>query len=102
MKRIHGGTTADPGFYWSTTRWAVATVSEAPEALPGPPVEAYVRIPTLAMLAAGPVMGGLFAVFLPLIGFVMVVRELVPGAGRLGRRPPRPKPAPARDLPRAA
>jgi hypothetical protein len=100
MKRFHGGTKAEPGFYWSTGRWAVETVSERPAVLAGPPEETYVRIPMLAMLAVAPVMGGLFAVFLPLIGFVMVFRELGRGIARRTRRPPRL--AEPRDLPRAA
>jgi hypothetical protein len=105
MKRIHGGEPAAPGFYWSTTRWAIATVGEREAPLPGPANEAYVRIPTVAMLAAGPVMGGLFAVFLPFLGFAMVVRELVRGASRLGGGRPRPRPVErpaAGSLPKAA
>lgn len=76
MKRWNGGTKVEPGFYWNTSGWAIATVSEKPAPLPGPSTETYVRIPMIVMLAVGPVMGGLFAMFLPLIGFVMVIREL--------------------------
>ena len=100
MKRFQGGSKADPGFYWSTGRWAVETVSGRPAALPGRAGETYVRIPVLVMLGAAPVMGGLFAVFLPLIGFVMVFREVGSRIARAVRRPPRQ--AGPRDLRRAA
>ena len=94
MTRYSGGTTVVPGFYWSTRRWAIETVSGSAAALPGPGDEPYVRIPMVAMLLAGPVMGGLFAVFLPFIGFAMVFRELYRKAARALRGLPAAAPRP--------
>ncbi|HEY7410557.1 MAG TPA: hypothetical protein VII13_07455 [Vicinamibacteria bacterium] len=82
MKWSMGGMKAAPGFYWNTARWEVVTMDGESERLPGGEEATYVRIPTVAMLLVGPVMGGLFAVFLPLVGFLMVLREL----GRKGVR----------------
>jgi hypothetical protein len=76
MTRKSGGTRVAPGFYWSPRRWAIEVVSETEAVLPGAQDESYVRIPVVVMLLAGPVMGALFAIFLPFIGFAMVFREL--------------------------
>ena len=88
MTRYNGSTRVAPGFYWSTRRWAIETVSEREAALPGPGDETYVRIPVLVMLLAGPVMGALFAIFLPFIGFAMVFRELYRKAAQALHRLP--------------
>jgi hypothetical protein len=42
------------------------------EVLPGTEQEAYLRVPAVAMLVVGPLLGLAFVIFLPLIGFVMV------------------------------
>ena len=42
----------------------------------GTPHDRLYRIPTLLMLAAAPLLGLAFVIFLPLIGFVMVARLL--------------------------
>lgn len=77
MKAINGGTRVKAGFYWRTGRWEIVPVEGASGAtLPGGADEAYYRIPTLGMLVAAPVMGALFVVFLPLIGFAIVGRQL--------------------------
>ena len=76
MKRWDGGTTVEPGFYWSQKRWAIFTADEGASVLPGGPAEVYRRIPAVAALLIAPLMGGAFAMFLPLIGFLLVLREL--------------------------
>jgi hypothetical protein len=40
--------------------------------LPGGPDDQYIRVPVLAMLFLAPLMGGLYVMFLPFIGFAMV------------------------------
>lgn len=76
MKRWVGGTKVGPGFYWRREAWEIVPVSAPGGLLPGGHEERYVRVPALAMLALAPVMGGAFAVFLPFIGFAMVMREV--------------------------
>jgi hypothetical protein len=44
--------------------------------LPGQRNERYFKVPVLAMLALAPAMGAALVMFLPLMGFVMVGREL--------------------------
>jgi hypothetical protein len=81
MKGYTGGQTVAPGFYWSRREWEVVTISKNEAVLPGESGIAYVRIPTLAMLALAPVMGALLVMFLPFIGFVLVGREAVQRGG---------------------
>ena len=90
MKRWSGGTTVEPGFYWSQKRWEIVTADEGSSVLPGGPTDIHRRIPAVAALLIAPVMGGVFAMFLPLIGFLLVLREL--GARVLGAVH-RPRPA---------
>jgi hypothetical protein len=77
MKGTHGGQKVAPGFYWHRGEWSVATVTPTDTRLPGRAGDRYVRIPTLAMLAAAPIMGGLLVVFLPFVGFALVGREVL-------------------------
>jgi hypothetical protein len=77
MKGLHGGQSVAPGFYWNRGEWQVATVSGTNGYLPGNARDRYVRIPTAAMLALAPVMGGLLVVFLPFVGFALVGREVL-------------------------
>ena len=76
MKRWNGGTKVGPGFYWRPEAWEIVPVSAPGAVLPGRGEERYVRVPTLAMLALAPAMGGAFAFFLPFIGFAMVARQV--------------------------
>jgi hypothetical protein len=76
MKGIKGGDTVKAGFYWRTQRWEIVPVEGEGAVLPGDGGERYYRIPTLGMLVAAPLMGALFVVFLPFIGFAIVARQL--------------------------
>lgn len=71
--RYASGTAVSSGYYYDARRWAVVPVAHDGDRLPGDAGE-YVRIPTAAALAAAPVLGGLFLVFLPFIGFALLAR----------------------------
>lgn len=77
-----GGTQAKAGFYWNPRTWAITTLSGEGGTLPGGEGDRFFRLPTLAMLVLAPVMGGLFVVFLPFIGFAVLFAHL----GRKGTR----------------
>lgn len=85
MKRMSGGTKAEPGFYWNAADWQIVTVEKAPRALPGGSEQKYVRVPAAGMLLLAPLLGLSFVVFLPFVGFALVARQLgrkvVQGAG---------------------
>lgn len=76
MKRYNGNEKVKPGFYLSTKRWDLETIDKTEGLLPGIEEETYLRIPLPLMLVAGPAVGFLFVVFLPLIGFLMLLYML--------------------------
>ncbi len=71
-KTYKGGDEVKKGFYGSTRRWAIEMVKTTGDPLPGPADEKYYRLPTVVMLAAAPLIGFAFVIFLPLIGFVLL------------------------------
>jgi hypothetical protein len=85
MARKTGGTRVGAGFYWRPEQWEIVPLSGAGGVLPGGPEEGYYKIPTLAMLLLAPVMGALFVVFLPFVGFAILLNYLARAAWtRLG------------------
>lgn len=77
-----GGQSVAAGTYWNLENGERVDM-EQEGALPGGGVTQYIRASGLAVLAAGPVLGLIFAVFLPFIGIAMtmslVTRKLVDG-----------------------
>jgi hypothetical protein len=72
MKENKGGNKVPAGFYFNKKNWEIVTVSgKKGGVLPGGPETGYLRIPAIAMLAAAPVLGAAFVIFLPLIGFAL-------------------------------
>ena len=88
MKRLVGGEAAESGFYWHRRRWEIVSFEAGAGTAPleGGPGDAYLKVPAAVALAIAPLMGGLFAMFLPLIGFLMVFREVGARAVRAVRR----------------
>jgi hypothetical protein len=85
VAKRQGGETVAAGFYWNRRDWRMEVVSGDGGVLQGGADDRYLRIPTLAMLAAAPIMGLTFVVFLPLVGFVLVGQHVggkVLGAAR--------------------
>ncbi len=76
MRRYRAGTVVPPGLYWSPGRWEVKAVSGGSGLLEGEEGVRYLRVPgpllPLVMLF-GTVAGGLYIVFLPLVGFALVL-----------------------------
>ena len=81
------GEAAKAGFYFNLRTWEMDLHRKDGKALPGDDGDRHVRVPALALLFLGPVMGFFFVVFLPFIGFALVARELGHhAAGWFGRR----------------
>lgn len=76
MTKRNAGEAAKVGFYFNTRTWEMDLHRKDGAALPGGPGDRYVRIPAVALLLLGPVMGFFFVIFLPFIGFALVAREL--------------------------
>ena len=86
MTTRKAGEAAKLGFYFNTRTWEMEP-HRKDGALPGGDHDRYTRSPTVALLVLGPVMGFFFVIFLPFIGFALVVRELAHrAAGWFGRK----------------
>jgi hypothetical protein len=79
MRTYDGGTTVKSGFYWDLRAWSLVTRSGKGGVLPGGPDRRYVKVPIPMLLLLAPVMGGLYVMFLPFIGFAMVIAYAVRG-----------------------
>ena len=97
MTTKRAGEAATVGFYFNTRTWELDLHRKDGSALPGSDSDVYVRVPALALLFLGPVMGFFFVIFLPFIGFALVAREIghrVAGwFGRKAETPETPKTA---------
>lgn len=71
MKRYHGNEQVGPGIYFNARELAFRSVEDEGK-LPGGEQEVWREVPALVMLIAGPVLGLVYVMFLPLIGFVML------------------------------
>lgn len=72
MKENKGGNKVPAGFYFNKKNWEIVTVSgKKGGLLPGGAETGYLKIPAIAMLAAAPVLGAAFVIFLPVIGFAL-------------------------------
>ena len=67
-----GGHTVPAGTYWNMANGERVDM-EQEGVLPGSGNEMYIKAPAAMALAAGPVLGLIFAVFLPFIGIVMTL-----------------------------
>jgi hypothetical protein len=75
MLRHQGGETVKAGFYVNAESWEINTISgREGGTLEGGATTRYLRIPVLGMLLFAPLMGALFAMFLPFIGIAMVAQ----------------------------
>ncbi len=83
-KRI-GGTAAKSGFYWNLGKWEMTMVPKQGGILPGDSNERYLKVPVLALLVVAPLMGAVYAMFLPFIGFARLFTFLGKKALAIGR-----------------
>ncbi len=80
------GTLVKGGFYLNRDAWDLVAISGKEGILPGSEGQRFLKVPAWAVLALAPVLGGLFVVFLPLIGFALVFMYLARATLTLGRR----------------
>ncbi len=73
------------GFYWDKAEWEMTVVPAEGGTLAGE-AKRFVRVPALALLLLGPVMGALFVVFLPAIGIWLLGKNLYHVAGEVAAR----------------
>ena len=76
MTRYNGGTEVKGGYYFKLGEWEIVTVAGERGVLPGGPNDRFMHAPVWALLIGAPILGAGFAMFLPLVGFVMPVYAL--------------------------
>lgn len=81
MKRYNGGTEVRGGYYFNRAEWELTAVQGEKGTLAGGAKEEFVRVPVLVLLVVAPLLGAVFAMFLPLVGFVMPVYAAVKRLG---------------------
>ena len=94
MFKHRGGETVKGGFYWNQAQWHLENVEGKMGVLPGSEETRYTRVPTLLLFVLAPLMGALFVVFLPFIGFALLAGMLVARAMGLFRKAPISMPKP--------
>ena len=97
MLKHNGGDRVGKGTYWNLTNGERIDINDE-GTLPGDAKKTYYRMPAAAIIVAGPVLGLMYAAFLPFIGIAMVVKlvgqkagagvmELVHGSASFGWSP---------------
>jgi hypothetical protein len=71
MKRYKGTEKVEPGLYFNLRQLSFKSVDEEGP-LPGRTEDIYRRVPALALLVVGPLLGLVYVIFLPFIGFAMI------------------------------
>lgn len=69
----NGGSKTKGGAYWKKGEWEIVTVERKSGTLPGTAEDEYLRIPGILFAPLALVLGLGFYLFLPLIGFAMLV-----------------------------
>lgn len=104
MFKHKGGDVVKGGFYWNQASWHLENVEGKFGSLPGDETARYARIPTLLLFVLAPLMGALFVVFLPFIGFALLIGMLAAKMMGLFKKSPvaTPKPPAEGEVKRAA
>jgi hypothetical protein len=89
MARYTGGSSVPGGYYLNARRWSIVPVNDAGGRLPGTSAEGYDQISWVTALLLAPILGGVFVVCLPFIGFATFFRWMgsqVTGSAREGAK----------------
>ena len=86
MAKHVGGTKVSGGYYWNPKRLSVEVIANEGGKLPGDASTSYVKVPFPLLFVVVPVMGALFLVFLPFIGFALFGYAILRKVGLVARR----------------
>jgi hypothetical protein len=77
MTSYVGGMKVGGGYYWNPRTWELHAVGEAGGTLPGSERAHFARIPFPLLFVVVPILGALFLMFLPVIGFALLAQGIV-------------------------
>lgn len=84
MKTFPGGSPVKGGYYWNTAKWEISPVRGEAGVLPGGPKDTFVKVSIPALFVLAPAIGGVYALFLPFVGFALATYALGRKIGLLG------------------
>lgn len=87
MAKYTGGNEVGGGYYWNPRNWEVEVVPSEGARLRASAETSYVKIPFPLLFVVVPLLGALFLMFLPLIGFGLfgyAIVKKVSGAAKQG------------------
>jgi hypothetical protein len=77
MARYTGGAKVGGGYYWNTGNWEVEVIPSEGGRLKAVDGAKYVKVPFPALFVIAPLLGALFLMFLPFIGFALFAYAIV-------------------------
>ncbi len=77
MASYVGGMKVGGGYYWNPRTWEVQVLGAEGGVLPGSERAHFARIPYPLLFVVVPVLGALFLVFLPVIGFGLIAQAAI-------------------------
>ena len=77
MANYIGGMKVGGGYYWNPRTWEVHAIGNEGGVLPGSERAGFVRIAFPLLFLVVPILGALFLMFLPLIGFALLAQGVV-------------------------
>ncbi len=87
-----GGNKVAGGFYVNRKTFGLVTVNGKKGVLPGEANDLYLKVPTLAMVVAAPLLGASFVVIMPFVGIALFAAAGLRKLANLGkaRKPAEP------------
>jgi hypothetical protein len=76
MTKLDAGTPVKSGYYFSLKSWTLQPVETDGEILPGEHGEQWIPMSLPVAVAAAPILGAAFLMFMPAIGFYLTARAL--------------------------
>ncbi|HTG01344.1 MAG TPA: hypothetical protein VK654_12265 [Nitrospirota bacterium] len=76
---------AGPGTYWNMNTGERVEL-EKDDVLPGDSATGFIKAPSSVMLLSGPLLGVMYAMFLPLVGIIMTISFLAKKIAGIGKR----------------
>lgn len=86
MTTYNGGAAVTFGYYFNRGTCELAAIPKEGGVLPGDSDSRFSRVPVVVLLVAAPILGAMYAIFLPLIGFMLVLQHLGRFAARTAGR----------------
>jgi hypothetical protein len=86
MTKIEAGTPVKSGYYFGLQSWTLHAMENDGEALPGEAGEQWIPMSLPVAVAAAPLLGAAFLMFMPAIGFYLTAKALSRPVANLFRK----------------